>query len=358
MKKLILLFGLFFMAFASNTFAQEKKEEPEFATIVFWSTLTPYSFPYAVSINNVKAVNINNKTVCFFKVYSKGELLISVNYYTFSGSQNIEVKNNDTLYVRFSYTPYVNKLNIDLKDKEDYSKFIGKYKKTSFIKASENLNYPYYPNSFTTPKPKEKTGTGFLISDKGYIVTNHHVIDNADKITISGVNGNYESELSAKVIIKDEKSDLAILKINDRVLIDPIPYVIVPEQISIGENVFLLGFPYIKTMGTDVKLTNGIVSSKSGYEGNINSYQVSAPVQPGNSGGPVFDANGRIIAIVNAKHTLAENASYAIKSKYLLELLENLDEKIELNKTNQLEGLSLPQQVEKAQQFVVIIKTK
>lgn len=342
----------------TKSIAQNQTNEPEFATIVFWSTGTMFNHSYNTSINSLKAFSINNYQICYFKVYSRGELLISSEFYTSSGSTNLEVKNNDTLYVKLSLIPFVNQVDVQQLKKEDFLKFTSRNKNIPSIKASENLNFPYNPGSFTSAKPKEKSGTGFLISDKGYIVTNHHVIDNADKITISGVNGNFNSELSAKVVLKDEASDLALLKIEDRILIDPIPYVIVPEQISIGENVFLLGFPYIKTMGTDVKLTNGIVSSKSGYEGNINSYQVSAPVQPGNSGGPVFDANGRIIAIVNAKHTLAENASYAIKSKYLLDLLENLDEKVELNKTNQLEGLTLPQQVEKAQQFVVIIKTK
>lgn len=356
MKKLIILFSVLFMAIGANTFAQEKKEEPEFATLVIYRD-TKQQFIYSLDINNINITNLPSKSICYFKLYSKGSLLLTFKTTHF----NIDITDNDTLYLYLNVKiGNVIHSTITLKTKADFENYLKENSKVKFnyFKASERIDLPYNPGSFTSAKPKEKSGTGFLISDKGYIVTNHHVIDNADKITISGVNGNFNSELSAKVVLKDEASDLALLKIEDRILIDPIPYVIIPEQIAIGENVFLLGFPYIKTMGTDVKLTNGIVSSKSGYEGNINSYQVSAPVQPGNSGGPVFDANGRIIAIVNAKHTLAENASYAIKSKYLLELLENLDEKIELNKTNQLEGLSLPQQVEKAQQFVVIIKTK
>jgi S1-C subfamily serine protease len=75
-------------------------------------------------------------------------------------------------------------------------------------------------------------------------------------------------------------------------------------------------------MGDEVKLTNGIISSKSGFQGDVTSYQITAPVQPGNSGGPLFDDKGNIIGIINAKHVGAENASYAIKASYLMNLID------------------------------------
>ena len=76
------------------------------------------------------------------------------------------------------------------------------------------------------------------------------------------------------------------------------------------------------TMGDEVKLTNGIISSKSGFQGDVTSYQITAPVQQGNSGGPLFDSKGNIIGIINAKHAGAENASYAIKASYLMNLID------------------------------------
>lgn len=63
--------------------------------------------------------------------------------------------------------------------------------------------------------------------------------------------------------------------------------------------------------GVDVKLTNGIVSARTGFHGDVSQYQISAPVQPGNSGGPLFDSKGNIIGVVSAKHAGAENAGYA-----------------------------------------------
>ena len=72
----------------------------------------------------------------------------------------------------------------------------------------------------------------------------------------------------------------------------------------------------------EVKLTNGIVSSKSGYRGDVSTYQISAPVQPGNSGGPLFDSKGNVVGIVNAGVPGAENVGYAIKTSYLKNLVE------------------------------------
>jgi len=91
-------------------------------------------------------------------------------------------------------------------------------------------------------------------------------------------------------------------------------------------------------------------------EGDINSYQLTVPVQPGNSGGPLFNKHGELIGIINAKHTEAENASYAIKSNYLLNLFNLLDTKPELSGQNELEGLPLSEQVKIIKKFVYIIE--
>ena len=63
---------------------------------------------------------------------------------------------------------------------------------------------------------------------------------------------------------------------------------------EVGEEVFVLGYPLTATMGDEIKLTTGVISSKSGFQGDISQYQISAPVQPGNSGGPLFDSKGNI----------------------------------------------------------------
>nr|WP_277266111.1 trypsin-like peptidase domain-containing protein [Prevotella corporis] len=79
------------------------------------------------------------------------------------------------------------------------------------------------------------------------------------------------------------------------------------------EDIFVLGYPLVQTMGEDVKLTTDVISSKTGFQGDVSQYQISAAIQPRNSGGPLFDSRGNLIGIVPAKHKGTENVGYAIK---------------------------------------------
>ncbi|MDY6292517.1 MAG: trypsin-like peptidase domain-containing protein [Bacteroidales bacterium] len=200
------------------------------------------------------------------------------------------------------------------------------------------------------------SGTGFFLTKSGYIITNQHVIDGAKTIKVTSVNGNHNAKYNARVEVSDKQNDLALIKITDSFsAITSIPYTFKFSASSIGENCWVLGYPLTNTMGEDIKLTNGIISSKSGFDGNIAQYQISAPVQPGNSGGPLFDNNGNLIGVVQAKHGLAENAGYAIKASYVRNLVEMLPVSISYPQTNLLSGKSLPQQVELASKCVCMI---
>jgi len=128
------------------------------------------------------------------------------------------------------------------------------------------------------------------------------------------------------------------------------------QTIDVGSSVFALGYPLRSTMGDEIKLTDGIISAKSGYKGDITAYQISVPVQPGNSGGPLFDENGDIVGIVNAKNLLAENASYAVKISYLKNLLESLSLSQNLATTNTLSSMSLKDKVKILRNFTYIIE--
>ncbi len=158
------------------------------------------------------------------------------------------------------------------------------------------------------------------------------VVKNATSITVKGVSGDFIKEYEATVIVSDQKNDLAIIKIeNLDGSLQNIPYAIKNELSDVGENIFVLGYPLRATMGDEIKLTNGLISSRTGYQGDVTLYQISAPTQPGNSGGPMVDQSGNVIGIVSAKHAGAENATYAIKSRYLLNLLELLPEDTDLS---------------------------
>ena len=207
---------------------------------------------------------------------------------------------------------------------------------------------------------KLSSGTGFGISSNGIIVTNYHVIDGAKSIKVRGVNSDFNKTYNAKVLVSDKNNDLALIQIDDYgfTSLGTVPYTIKTGLVGVGENIFVLGYPLRATMGDEIKLTNGIVSSRTGFQGDITSYQISAPVQPGNSGGPLFDSQGNLIGIINAKHGGAENASYAVKTSYLTNLIDLLPSPPKLQTVNSLSGKTLTQQVELGKKFVYIIETE
>ena len=207
---------------------------------------------------------------------------------------------------------------------------------------------------------KPKSGTGFGISSDGIIVTNYHIIDGANSIYVRGINFDFTKTYKAKVLISDKSNDLSLIQIEDDEFkfLDTIPYVIKTNLAGVGENIFVLGYPLRATMGDEIKLTNGIISSRTGFQGDVTSYQISAPVQPGSSGGPLFDNQGNLIGIVSAKHLDAENVSYAIKALYLTSLLELLPNHINMPTLNSLEGRSLANQVELIKKFIYIIEAE
>lgn len=172
--------------------------------------------------------------------------------------------------------------------------------------------------------PKKWTGSGFALND-GYIVTNHHVIEGAKDIKIKGVNGDFSISYNASVAISDMNNDIALIRINDSNFsgFGNIPYSVSSNTIDVGMDVFVLGYPMTATMGDEIKYTTGVISSKTGFQGNISQYQISAPVQPGNSGGPLFDENGNVVGVVSAKHKDAENVGYAVKSVFLRSLIDS-----------------------------------
>jgi S1-C subfamily serine protease len=215
-----------------------------------------------------------------------------------------------------------------------------------------------FPSINDLPKFVSSSGTGFAISSDGTIVTNHHVVNGANKISVRGVNGDFSKNYNAKVLVDDKNNDLAIIKINDNSFLSfgAIPYLIANKSCDVGSSVFCLGYPLRATMGEDVKLTNGIISSKSGFQGDITAYQISAPIQPGNSGGPLYDDKGTLIGIVNAKHEGAENVSYAIKVSYLLNLIDIMPFAPKLQTVSSLNGKTLSEQVKIIKDFTYIIE--
>lgn len=285
-----------------------------------------------------------------------------------SGAENPGWKLGDVkAYLTKTATPSLFKVKYYMGNKtinEDlYIGFESGLMKVIWTDSQENLYLKLYPTSednITTFSGVKSSGTGFAISSNGYIVTNQHVVEGASKISVRGVKGNFSRVYNAKLIVEDKNNDLAIIKINDQSFtsLGIPPYKINSNLIDVGNSVYALGYPLRATMGDEVKLTNGIISSKTGFQGDITTYQITVPVQPGNSGGPLFDSNGNIIGIINAKHIGAENASYAIKTSYLMNLIQVMNTTPSLPKTNAISSKSLSEQVKFIKEFVYIIETE
>ncbi len=228
-------------------------------------------------------------------------------------------------------------------------KFIKTYPTSSMIAEAQQQE----------ETPKTWTGSGFALKN-GYVVTNYHVVENATTIVVNakskqnGIVSNY----NASVVGTDKVNDLALLLVDNK---DFIGYNVTPYKVAttgtadVGRDVFVLGYPLTSTMGNDIKLTTGIISSKSGYQGDVALYQISAPIQPGNSGGPLFDNNGNIIGVVCAKHIGAENVGYAIKTSYLVNLIESKIDTPILPTNNIISSMALPEKVKKVENFIFMI---
>lgn len=224
----------------------------------------------------------------------------------------------------------------------------------------------YMPEEKSDPNEWTGNGSGFFLNQEGYIATNYHVIEGATALQANFTrNGKVES-YPATVVATDEQNDLAIIKINDSSYrnVSKIPYGLLSRTKDTGSEVFALGYPMADVMGNEVKFTDGKISSKSGIQGDVRVYQISVPIQPGNSGGPLFDMDGNIVGItssgLNRDYFKSENVNYAIKASYLKTLMESCPQEIilEENKQGGVSNISLTDKIKQYENFVVLILTK
>lgn len=206
------------------------------------------------------------------------------------------------------------------------------------------------------------SGSGFFISRSGHIATNYHVVDGMTKFQVEYYQEGKKFTYPAKVIATDPNNDMAIIRIEhkDFTTIPTIPYKFDTKTKDVGTDVFTLGYPLTFLMGEEIKYTRGEISAKSGFQGDIRTYQISVPITNGNSGGPLFDYDGNIVGITSSglKKGIADNVNYAIKSIYLQTLIDACQENIELPMGIDLTGKSKPEIIKALQGFVVLIKVK
>lgn len=203
------------------------------------------------------------------------------------------------------------------------------------------------------------SGSGVLISDN-IIITNYHVVEDANKVeAILNINGIPET-FSARVLCTDKTNDLAIVCIKDEKFKSQgeAPFKILANTVDVGTSVFAMGFPLTNFLGEEVKITDGIISSKSGFEGDIVTYQISVPIQPGNSGGPLFDKNGNLVGITNAgiDKSVAENVGYAIKTPYVFNIIDSSPINISIPQGKTLPKEDFPELIKSLKPYVVYLK--
>jgi V8-like Glu-specific endopeptidase len=167
------------------------------------------------------------------------------------------------------------------------------------------------------------TGTGFLVNNDGYIVTNRHVIERSKELIVSFTISGKKVEREAELIGYSTFDDLAIIKVDVKNLFTAsMPYSFKKEQLSLGTKIYTLGYPDPSYMGTNIKLTDGLVNATTGFQDSESEYQISAPIQGGNSGSPMFDVEGFVRGVIVASYTAGQNVNYSIKGQKLIDLLD------------------------------------
>jgi S1-C subfamily serine protease len=178
------------------------------------------------------------------------------------------------------------------------------------------------------------SGTGFLLNRSGLLATNWHVV--ADATNISVAFPGWTDAVKAELVVRDTVNDLAVLRISDSTkLADTCPelpfQLMSANEVALGAHVSTIGYPLTPMLGSSAKFTDGVVSSNSGLQDDPTRLQISAQVQPGSSGSPLFDSNGNVVGIVvatldaaktyEAASALPQNVNFAIKTDYLLSLV-------------------------------------
>jgi len=170
------------------------------------------------------------------------------------------------------------------------------------------------------------SGSGFAVSRDGYVVTNNHVIKGCQNVAIH----NNGVTVPVTIAAYDTQNDLALLKGEfspDHV------FPIRRDNPGLLEDVYVAGFPFGEGFNSAIKVTRGIVSAQSGIGNNYSQIQIDAALQPGNSGGPILDESGNVIAVTLAKldmefaidnfGAIPENTNFGIKSNVVRSILES-----------------------------------
>ncbi len=201
---------------------------------------------------------------------------------------------------------------------------------------------------------KAGSGTGFFVTASGHVLTNHHVAGNCSSLTVSQLG---QPTQTAKLVASDQRNDLALLSTD----LKPAAVPTFRTRARLGENIAVFGFPLAGLLASGGNFTLGNITALAGLADDSTQYQISAPVQPGNSGGPLLDKSGSVIGVVVSKlnvlgvakqtNDVAQNVNFAIKAATASNFLETNG--VTITARDDVEDLAPADLADKAKLFTV-----
>jgi S1-C subfamily serine protease len=203
------------------------------------------------------------------------------------------------------------------------------------------------------------TGSGFLISSDGHLITNAHVISGCGTVRTHALGAD---SVDVRVVAIDENSDLALLE-GPANQAHPAQFRGSPSPRA-GESVVFLGFPLHGLLANEPNVSVGVISATAGLRNDSRFIQVTAPIQPGDSGGPVLDASGHVVGVVVGKFnalnfaaatgTLPENVNFAISARIVMPFLDS--QHVAYEAANSNTTLSPPDVADLARPYMVLVE--
>ena len=261
---------------------------------------------------------------------AKNELVIATKKILFNLGYEVDAKNNNfDLKVKTALIAFQKDYDINPISKEPTENLL-----TELQRAFRNSPNPLDLSNYYV----SGSGSGFVVNDDGFVITNVHVVEDCSLITVG-------KKIIASIEKADIVNDVAILKINSNGNYTPLK--ISENDIELGEEIFVAGFP-INYILENLNFTSGLISSEVGVGQNVNRFQFTAPIQPGNSGGPIFNAYGGVVGIavstVSTKKfeemmgANIQNINFGIKASTIKSLLNQSDVSISIGNPNWFAG--------------------